>query len=109
MNHLSKNTISTNEKLIALLSYATFIGLLIAYFLNKDNKSAFVTWHIKNMFGLMIFLLTSVVSQEYWFGIYIYYFAFICWVVSIIMCVFNKTQAVPWVSKKFQQWFTFLN
>ena len=50
----------------AIVAYITFIGLLIAYFINKEDKHPFATWHIKNMFGLVIVLFISQVMQGYY-------------------------------------------
>ena len=44
----------------AIIAYLTFVGLLIAYFMNKDDRHEFATWHIKNMFGLVILLFIAV-------------------------------------------------
>ena len=40
----------------AILAYLSFIGLIIAYIMNIEEKDKFVTYHIKNMFGLVIIL-----------------------------------------------------
>ena len=33
----------------AIIAYITFIGMLIAISMNRDEKHEFATWHIKNM------------------------------------------------------------
>lgn len=93
----------------AIIAYLTFVGLLIAYFMNKDNKHEFATWHIKNMFGLLIFLFVAVALQEYPIGVYFYLATVAMWVVSLIFTIANKKQGVPFLSEKFQSWFTFLD
>ena len=47
----------------AILAYITFIGLIIAYVLNRDKQDKFVTYHIKNMFGLVLLLFISQLLQ----------------------------------------------
>lgn len=96
-------------KSIAITAYITFVGLLIAYFLNKDDKHPFATWHIKNMFGLQIILFCSLVMPHQLIGAIIYWTAVICWLWSLIMVLSNKQQGVPFLSEKFQTWFTFLD
>ena len=43
----------------AVLAYLSFIGLIIAYILNMEEKDKLVTYHIKNMFGLVVLLFIS--------------------------------------------------
>ena len=95
----------------AIIAYLTFIGLFIAVSMNRDEKDAFATWHIKNMFGLLIILFTSLVFQYhelFLIGDLFYIIAFVSWAYSMVMAAQNKTQGIPFLSKKFQTWFTFL-
>jgi len=93
----------------AVIAYLTFVGMLIAYFINKEEKHEFATWHIKNMFGLVILLFFAVVFQDYTIGSYIYWLAVVLWAFSLFMAITNKKKAIPYFSEKFQQWFTFLD
>ena len=47
------NTSTPEGKNLAIVAYITFIGMFIAYSINRDKKQAFVTAHIKNMCGLV--------------------------------------------------------
>lgn len=96
-------------KTMAVIAYLTFIGMLIAYFMNREAKHAFTTWHIKNMFGLVILLFVSIAFQNYEIGVYIYWTTVGLWGYSLVMALFNRQKAIPFFSEKFQQWFTFLN
>ena len=96
----------------AIIAYLTFVGTLIAFFINKENKDEFTTWHIKNMFGLLLLLLISQVTQAYidmFFGEILWLIAFVLWMFSLVMAILNKKQAIPYFSDKFQEWFTFLD
>lgn len=93
----------------AILAYMTFVGLLIAYFMNKDNPHEFASWHIKNMFGLVLLLFVSVALKEYPIGFYIYWLSFALWLISLIFAVFNKKKGIPYLSEKFQTFFKFLD
>ncbi|TDI69284.1 MAG: hypothetical protein E2O86_05750 [Bacteroidetes bacterium] len=96
-------------KTMAVVAYLTFIGMLIAYFINKDNRHEFATWHIKNMFGLLILLFVAVALQSYAIGFYIYWTSVVLWIISLIMALFNQKRGIPFLSDKFQTWFTFLD
>ncbi len=98
-----------SAKTKAVVAYLTFVGLLIAFFMNKDDKHEFATWHIKNMFGLFIMLLVSVALQSYAIGFYVYIVTVFLWLMSLIFALLNKKQGIPYISEKFQTWFTFLD
>lgn len=95
----------------AIIAYITFVGLLIAYFMNRDEPHPFATWHIKNMFGLTLLLIISQVTQAYiylLFGEILWIIAFFSWIYCLVMAVLNKKKGIPYFSEKFQEWFTFL-
>ncbi|PZP45710.1 MAG: import component protein [Pseudopedobacter saltans] len=43
-----------NNKTLAIVSYITLIGWLVAYFSGKDNADGFLKYHLRQSFGLMI-------------------------------------------------------
>lgn len=95
----------------AIIAYLTFIGMLIAYFMNRDDRHEFATWHIKNMFGLVVLLFISQIVQIYYLvpGEIIWWIAFVGWLFSLIMAISNRKSALPYFSEKFQEWFKFLD
>lgn len=95
----------------AIIAYLTFIGMLIAYFMNREDKHPFASWHIKNMFGLVILLFISQVVQAYYLfpGEVIWWIAFLGWIYSLVMAITNQEKAIPYFSNKFQDWFKFLD
>lgn len=96
----------------AIIAYLTFIGFFIAVSMNKDEKHEFATWHIKNMFGLLLLLFVSLVFQykiSLLFGDILWGIAALSWLFSLIMSITNKKIGIPYLSEKFQDWFTFLD
>lgn len=99
-------------KNIAIIAYITFIGTIIAYIMNMDKKHEFAKFHIKNMFGLILLLFFSQVTQasvNLLLGEILFVIAFFLWAYSIIMAVTNQKKGVPIVDEKFQVWFKFLD
>jgi len=95
----------------AVIAYFTFIGFFISVSMNKDTPEAFATWHIKNMFGLLLILLVAVVTQFHinlLVGDILYWISVVFWLFSLAMAIANKKAGIPFLSKKFQSWFTFL-
>ncbi|RLD23823.1 MAG: hypothetical protein DRI70_08880, partial [Bacteroidetes bacterium] len=93
----------------AFVAYRIFLGLLCAYFIHKYNRHDFSPWHIKIMFGLLILLFFSVVPQAYSIGVYVYWTSVVLWIISLIMALLNQKRGIPFLSEKFQTWFTFLD
>ncbi len=99
-------------KFTALIAYAPFVGFIIAYFFNREENHPFATWHIKNMFGLTIMFIVSLVIQaqvDVTIGDIIWLICLLLWLFSWAMAFFNKRKGIPFLSEKFQEWFTFLN
>jgi len=103
---------ATEGKSTALIAYAPFVGFIIAFFINKDENHEFATWHIKNMFGLTLLFIISLVIQsqiDVTAGDIIWLICVLLWLFSWAMAFFNKKKGIPILSEKFQEWFTFLN
>ncbi|AFL82245.1 hypothetical protein Aeqsu_2795 [Aequorivita sublithincola DSM 14238] len=99
-------------KTTALIAYAPFVGFIIAFFINKEENNDFATWHIKNMFGLFLLFMVSLIVQsqvDLRTGDIIWFICFLLWIYCWIMAYFYKEKGIPFLSEKFQQWFTFLN
>ena len=99
-------------KNMAVIAYITFIGMFIAYTMNREDKDAFATAHIKNMFGLVLGLLIAQTTQAYIHAIVgdiLWLTSFLLWGYSIVTVLQNKEPNIPYLSEKFQEWFTFLN
>ena len=96
----------------AIIAYITFVGMLIAYFMNREDKHEFATWHIKNMFGLVLILICAQVSHAYVsniLGDILWLVSFAAWIFSMLMAFTNRKTGIPVLSDKFQDWFTFLD
>ena len=105
-----KNTLA--GKSTALIAYTPFVGFIIAYFFNREENHPFATWHIKNMFGITLMFIVSLVIQaqiDVTIGDIIWLVCVLLWLFSWSMAFFNKKKGIPFLSEKFQDWFTFLN
>ncbi|GGD97893.1 hypothetical protein [Planktosalinus lacus] len=104
--------LSSKEKNYAIINYITFIGMIVAYFFNKDLRSDYVTYHIKVMFGLVVMLFISQVSHQYIniiLGDIIWLISFVLWIISFVYAFQGKRPVIPYLSENFQKWFTFLD
>lgn len=105
-------TASIPGKNKAIIAYLSFVGFLIAASMNANQKEEFATWHIKNMFGIIILWIVSLVTQlniDLLTGDILQITSILFLIYSLIMAIRDKKQGVPLLSDKFQEWFTFLD
>ncbi|WP_411030886.1 DUF4870 domain-containing protein [Spongiimicrobium sp. 3-5] len=91
-------------KTMAIISYITLIGVLIAYLMNNDKKNAFAKFHIGQALrvwllgvvlaigGTMLVIFTGIGA----FG-YLSWVAWILAVLGLVNAVNGKTEKVPLV------------
>lgn len=97
---------------LAIISYLTILGTIIAFFMNNDKKNAFVAFHTRQAFGLWLtyFIVAYAISGfdnwyatlGFWifFGILLFY--------GFINAVAGKPEEVPLLGPLFQKWFSSL-
>lgn len=103
--------ISKQEKTHGIINYITFVGMIIAYFMNRELKSTYVTYHIKIMFGLVLLLFISQVSHayiHYILGDVFWLLSFVLWVLAFVSALQGKIPRFGGLGIQFQKWFTFL-
>lgn len=106
----NKTTVASEGKNIAVISYITIIGLIIAFVMNKDKKDAFAAYHIKQSLGLvatgLALGLVGMVPFIGWIinilGIFILLYM---WVIGIMNAINEKENPVPFLGEKFTSWF----
>ncbi|MBA3985291.1 MAG: hypothetical protein H0X63_01630 [Flavobacteriales bacterium] len=103
---------STQEKdnSIAVIAYLTLIGLIIAFVMNKDKKSALGSYHIRQSLGLlccgfalgvvgMVPILGWIVS---FLGIFIMLYM---WIIGLMHAINKVQKPLPFFGNKFEEWF----
>ena len=96
-------------KPIAVTSYITIIGTVIAMMNNSDVKSEFASFHIRQALGLMItfFGLGYIVgSFDSWLVSSAFYiFFFILWIYGFMAAIQGKMNLIPLLGPLFQKLF----
>lgn len=107
-----ENLIIKEGKTAAIVSYLTIVGTLIAIFMNQESKNPFARFHIRQAFGINAAYLTvaailnnfQIMSAYYAFWIFFSILAFY----GLYGAFMEKTNPIPVIGDKFQQWFTFI-
>ena len=92
-----------NGKTIAIVSYITIIGWVIALILNNNEKNSFASFHIRQSLGInLLGMVLTFISVIGWIlGIAV----FIFWVIGLIAAITERTVPVPVIGELFQDWF----
>ena len=107
-----KKTPAQDEaKNIAVLSYITLIGLIVAFVMNQERKLEFAQYHIGQSLGL---ILTAVALAAVgtipvlgWIVSTLGSLVLIyLWVVGLLNAINGKKVPLPMVGAKFEEWFS---
>jgi len=101
---------SDNGKTIAVLSYITLIGWIVALVMNNSNKTKLGAFHLRQMLGLMLFMLiASIIAIIPILGWIIFLVAWIAsvvfWIMGLIAAIKGEQKPVPVVGAKIQSIF----
>lgn len=89
-----------NGKLMAIISYFTFVGWVIAFVLNLNEKNSFASFHIRQSLGLNILGILLVIIPVFGWII-----GTILLVIGLFTAITDRTVPVPVVGDFFQDWF----
>ena len=94
----------------AIIAYITIFGVIIAYYLNNENKSAFASFHIRQALGLWLtfFALGYIVGvfDSWLISSSFYVFFAVLFVFGFINALSKKTQPIPLVGTFYQRIFS---
>jgi len=104
-----ENTTVTEGKTIAIISYITFIGTIIAFIMNNDKKNSFAAFHIRQMIGIILLgIAINVIARIANLGMIstiLSLLPVILWVIGFIGVLQGEEKKVPLLGDMFQDWF----
>lgn len=95
-------------KTMAIISYITWIGTLIAFVMNNEKHNSFAAFHIRQMIGLSLFSFANGFIGRYagmQVGVIIGIGLFVLWIIGFIGAIKGEEKKVPLVGDLFQDWF----
>ncbi len=109
------NSASMDGKSIAIISYLTIIGWIIAYVMHGNNKTGIGKFHLRQSLFLMLTGFASAIAQ--WIFIFIpilgwiisilLYFVllglFVLWIIGLIAAINGEEKEVPVIGRKAQE------
>ena len=106
---MSTGTSSVSPKTVAIVSYLTIIGWIIALVLNKP-RSEFAAFHLRQSLGLIVLavvirifgIIPFIGGILVWAGSIL---LIVGWVLGLLAAIQEEKAAVPFVGPYFQDWF----
>lgn len=97
-------------KKLAVVSYLTIFGVLIAFYMNNEKKNTFTLFHIKQSLGLWLTLIIINLSIVSNFDIFmlrtsVYIFFITLWTYGFVGALSGKLNIVPILGKFYQKIF----
>ncbi|OUS01683.1 hypothetical protein A9Q86_06455 [Flavobacteriales bacterium 33_180_T64] len=85
-----------------MIAHFTLIGWVIALVMNNGNRTEFGSFYIRQVLGLAICSLISIIPLIGWlFAIVV----FVAWIISLINALSGKMTPTFLFGKQFQEWF----
>lgn len=96
-------------KTMAIISYITVIGTLIAFIMNQNKHNYFASFHIRQSIGIFtIWLLVNFIQRFTnfgWLDMLLGIAVFVLWVIGLIGAIQGEEKPVPFLGDQFQEWF----
>ena len=92
-----------NAKLVAILSYITIIGWIIALILHQNNKTALGGFHLRQ--ALLLMIAAVILSWIPMIGMILGIVVFVFWILGLVSAIHGKQKELPLIGKYAQQWF----
>jgi len=102
--------VNEEAKKIAIISYITIIGLLIAFVMNNDRKLSFASYHIRQSLGLaatgLALGVIGIIPILGWIINILGFFVLLyLWIMGLVNAMNGKEKPVPFLGKKYEDWF----
>lgn len=105
----------TEDRTVAILSYLTIIGFIVALILHSSKKTTLGAYHLRQCLGLIITSLVlglasmviGIIPIIGWIVAPLLWLAFlICWLIGLIAAAQGQQKPIPVLGDKYQQWFS---
>lgn len=105
---------TVEDKTVAILSYITLIGLIVAIALHSSKKTKLGAFHLRQTLGLFLTGVAVMVCQFIlifipilgWLAIVALWCAlFVLWILGLVAAINGQMKPMPIVGPLYQKWF----
>jgi len=93
---------ATEDKTVAILSYITLIGFIVAIVLNSNKKTKLGAFHLRQVLGLF---LTGILCIIPLLGLVVALGLLVFWIMGLISAIKGEMKPVPLLGAMYQKWF----
>jgi uncharacterized membrane protein len=105
---------ATEDRTVAILSYLTIIGFIVALVMHSNKKTALGAFHLRQCLGLIITAIALSVAGVVlafipiigWLAVLVGWLGFlVLWVMGLIAAASGEQKPVPVLGANYQKWF----
>jgi uncharacterized membrane protein len=100
----------TEDRTVAIVSYLTLIGFIVAIFLHQNHKTEVGAFHLRQMLGLLltsaaasVCAIVPILGWLAWMLVLLGLFPL--WFIGLLAAVRGDMRPVPILGTQFQRWF----
>ncbi len=114
MENINTQPTADNGKTIAIISYITIIGWIIALVMHGSNKTSLGAFHLRQALGIALLAIATMfiriplhfIPGVGWiFSMAIGIGLFVLWIMGLISAVNAQEKPLPVLGTQFQNWF----
>ncbi len=100
-----------SPKTVAIISYLTIVGWIVALVLNNNNPSSLGKFHIRQSLGIILIsvaasLLASIPILGWIISLALSILSFVLWIIGILDAIAERdNKPVPLIGEQCQIWF----
>jgi uncharacterized membrane protein len=101
--------VSDEGRVIAAISYITWIGWIIAFLINMEKKNDYAKYHFRQ--SLLVLLIWIVGWLVFWIPVLGWILAIICvvlWVFGLVYAIQGEKKPIPLIGQYAEKWFEFI-
>ncbi len=105
---------TTEDRTVAIVSYLTIIGFIVAIILHSNKKTALGSYHLRQCLGLIITAIALSIAGMVlafipiigWLAILVAWIGFlVLWVMGLIAAAGGQQKPLPVLGEYYQKWF----
>ena len=105
----------TEDRTVAVLSYITIIGFIIAIVIHSGKKTALGAFHLRQVLGLIVSglvmwvacIVLAFIPILGWLAIVVAWIAFfVMWLMGLIAAATGQQKPMPIMGAQYQKWFS---
>jgi uncharacterized membrane protein len=101
---------AVDDKTVAILSYLTIVGFIVAIFMHQNHKTQLGAFHLRQVLGMVLTAaagavcgVVPILGWIVWFFVVIA--LFVLWIMGLLSAVKGDMRPVPVLGEQYQRWF----